>query len=128
VKPYVKRYDQPAIRVRAGQLGGVMAAVREARRAEAADRDALTLCEWTRAHREDRCDCQDAGGLEVVEGRCANPEKDRFASRQEAALVHSRLPFWRRRQNLRPYQCPGTSHYHLGRRFRRAPQAWRRAA
>ena len=121
---FVKRYETSAIRERARQLGGaVMRAVREAKRAEAEARNAVTRHENTRAHRENRCACQ------VTQLRmCPWPDKDQFPSRLAAAYTYARLARHRKRQGLKPYRCPAGGHYHLGRSIKRSVLTWRRAA
>lgn len=117
------RYCDPAVRARASVLGGaVMAAVREAKRAEAEARDDLTRHEDRRAHREGRCGC--AGQAAA----CPWPWKVVYATPQEAAFAQGKHRKHRRwRQGLNVYQCPAGGHYHTGRLFSRIG-AWARAA
>ena len=128
------RYLDPAVRERAHQLGGkVMRAVREAKCAEARQRDTRTVHEATRAHRTGRCGCQPPPHLEpghaaAVTAACPHPEKDTYPTGQAAAFVLVKLARRRRTQGLHPYPCPAGGHWHLGRDAKRPPSTWKRAA
>jgi hypothetical protein len=106
---------------------GAMREHRAALRAGAEARNAAAPHEFRRAHREGRCECQDAPEAPKA-GRCPRPDKDRFTSRQAAAYAFSRLAVWRKRQGLKPYRCPAGDHFHLGRAIKRAPLAWKAVA
>lgn len=115
------RYNDPAIRERARQLGGrVMLAVREAKRSEAIERQARTLHDHTRAHRLGRCACwlperAQSSPRRQIERACPWPEKDTYSTGQAAGFILGKLARFRRGGGLRPYRCPAGGHFHLGR-------------
>lgn len=131
----MSRWDDPQILARARQLGGRVArAVAEAKRAEAAERNARTPHDRTRAHREGRCPCWTAPvALSSRRWRktpveCPWPDKGRYTTRQAARLVLRKMAPHRRRQGLHAYRCDAKDHWHLGRRPRRAVVLWKAAA
>ena len=96
---------------------------RAGRRAEAEARNAATVHQDTRAHREGRCGCQQA----PAGAPCPWPDKVAYASPQEAAYAlgkHDKHRRWK--QGLNVYRCPA-GHCHAGRRFSN-PSAQEKAA
>lgn len=120
----MSRYNDPAVRDQARHLGGkVMRAIREAKRAEAAERGAATVHRDTRAHREGRCGCQNA----PQGSPCPWPDKVTYTTPQDAAYAlgkHGKHRRWKGGLNI--YQCPA-GHYHAG-RWRNGQSAWEKAA
>ena len=58
-------------------------------------------------------------------GGCTSPSKKVYPSKAAVSATFNRMPRWRKRQNLAPYQCPA-GHWHLGRDMHRAAAVWRK--